>query len=69
VAKSGESAAQPAKLFEKQFVVFDCAGSRFFIFRGDVDLALKHHMQARQSAEAREGIAALNEKLKPNWSK
>jgi hypothetical protein len=33
------------KLFEKQFVVFDCAGSRFFIFRGDVDLALKHHMQ------------------------
>jgi hypothetical protein len=56
-------------LFEKQFVVFDRAGSRFFIFRGDVDLALKHHMQARESAEAREGIAALNEKRKPNWSK
>jgi hypothetical protein len=56
-------------LFEKQFVVFDCAGSRFFIFRADVDLALKHHLQARESAGALEGIAALNEKRKPNWSK
>jgi enoyl-CoA hydratase/carnithine racemase len=28
-----------------------------------------HHLQARESAEAREGIAALNEKRKPNWSK
>jgi len=35
----------------------------------DVDLALKHHMQARESAEAREGIAAFNERRKPNWSK
>ena len=35
----------------------------------DVDLALKHHMQARESAEAREGIAAFNEKRTPNWSK
>jgi len=35
----------------------------------DVDLALKHHMQARESADAREGIAAFNEKRKPNWSK
>lgn len=34
----------------------------------DVELALKHHMQARESAEAREGIAAFNEKRKPNWS-
>src|SRR5205085_8127797 len=34
-----------------------------------VDLALKHHMQARESAEAREGIAAFNEKRTPNWSK
>jgi methylglutaconyl-CoA hydratase len=33
----------------------------------DVDFALKHHMQARESAEAREGIAAFNEKRKPNW--
>jgi enoyl-CoA hydratase/carnithine racemase len=33
----------------------------------DVDLALKHHIQARESAEAREGIAAFNEKRKPNW--
>jgi methylglutaconyl-CoA hydratase len=35
----------------------------------DVDLALKHHMQARESAEAREGIAAFNEKREPNWTK
>jgi len=35
----------------------------------DVELALKHHMQARESAEAREGIAAFNEKRKPNWAK
>ena len=34
----------------------------------DVELALKHHMQARESAEAREGIAAFNEKRKPNWA-
>jgi methylglutaconyl-CoA hydratase len=34
----------------------------------DVDLAVKHHMQARESAEAREGIAAFNEKRKPNWA-
>jgi methylglutaconyl-CoA hydratase len=34
----------------------------------DVDLALKHHLQARESEEAREGIAAFNEKRKPNWS-
>src|SRR5881227_3476918 len=33
----------------------------------DVELALKYHMQARESAEAREGIAAFNEKRKPNW--
>jgi methylglutaconyl-CoA hydratase len=34
----------------------------------DVDLALKHHMRARESAEAREGIAAFNERRKPNWA-
>src|SRR2546421_1078773 len=34
----------------------------------DVDLALKYHMQARESAEAREGIAAFNEKRKPKWA-
>src|SRR6266481_4942296 len=33
----------------------------------DVNLALKYHMAARESAEAREGIAAFNEKRKPNW--
>jgi hypothetical protein len=56
-------------LFEKRFVVLDRAGSRFFISRADVDLALKHHMQARESAEGREGIAAFKEKRKPNCSK
>src|SRR6266545_7032255 len=35
----------------------------------DVDLALKHHLQARESSEAREGIAAFNEKRKPDWAK
>jgi methylglutaconyl-CoA hydratase len=34
----------------------------------DVDLALKYHMQARESVEAREGIAAFNEKRPPNWA-
>jgi len=34
----------------------------------DLELALKHHMQARGSAEAREGIGAFNEKRKPNWA-
>jgi methylglutaconyl-CoA hydratase len=33
----------------------------------DVDLALKYHMQARESEEAREGIPAFNEKRKPKW--
>jgi methylglutaconyl-CoA hydratase len=33
----------------------------------DVDLALRYHMQARESDEAREGIAAFNEKREPNW--
>src|SRR5216110_1960940 len=32
----------------------------------DVDLALKYHVQARDSSEAREGIAAFNEKRPPN---
>lgn len=35
----------------------------------DVDLALKHHIQARESDEAHEGIAAFNEKRRPNWVK
>ena len=35
--------------------------------KDDVDLALKYHLQAWESSEAREGIAAFNEKRKPNW--
>jgi methylglutaconyl-CoA hydratase len=34
----------------------------------DVALALRHHMQARESAEAKEGIAAFLEKRPPKWS-
>ena len=33
----------------------------------DIDLAFKHHMEARESSEAREGIAAFNQKRPPNW--
>jgi methylglutaconyl-CoA hydratase len=33
----------------------------------DVALALRHHMQARESDEAREGIAAFLEKRSPKW--
>jgi methylglutaconyl-CoA hydratase len=33
----------------------------------DIDLALKYHIQARESNEAREGIAAFNEKRPPKW--
>src|SRR6266513_3487366 len=33
----------------------------------DVHLALKYHMQARESDEAREGISAFNEKRRPKW--
>jgi methylglutaconyl-CoA hydratase len=36
--------------------------------KDDVDIALKYHMQARESDEAREGIAAFNEKRKPSWA-
>src|SRR5438128_2022256 len=35
----------------------------------DVDLALKYHLQARESGEAHEGIAAFNEKRKAKWVK
>ncbi|MGI8430910.1 MAG: enoyl-CoA hydratase/isomerase family protein [Chthoniobacterales bacterium] len=33
----------------------------------DVDAALQHHMEARGSVEAQEGIAAFLEKRAPNW--
>src|SRR5215471_12938296 len=35
--------------------------------KDDVELALKYHLQARESDEALEGIAAFNEKRKPKW--
>ena len=34
----------------------------------DIELALGHHMQARESAEAREGVAAFLEKRAPAWA-
>jgi methylglutaconyl-CoA hydratase len=34
----------------------------------DVEKALRHHMEARESAEAKEGIAAFLEKRPPNWT-
>ncbi len=34
----------------------------------DVDRALEHHMEARQSPEAKEGIAAFLEKRAPAWA-
>jgi methylglutaconyl-CoA hydratase len=34
----------------------------------DLDRARAHHVAARNSAEAREGIAAFNEKRAPNWA-
>jgi methylglutaconyl-CoA hydratase len=33
----------------------------------DIELALRHHLEARGSAEAKEGIAAFNEKRPPSW--
>lgn len=38
------------------------------LVKEDVDVALRYHMQARESDEAREGIAAFNEKRKPHWT-
>jgi methylglutaconyl-CoA hydratase len=36
--------------------------------RKDIEIALNYHMKARDSAEAREGIAAFNEKRAPKWT-
>jgi methylglutaconyl-CoA hydratase len=33
----------------------------------DIDVALRHHLEARDSPESKEGIAAYNEKRPPNW--
>src|SRR5690242_17496089 len=34
----------------------------------DIDRALRHHMEARESAEAKEGISAFLEKRPPHWA-
>jgi methylglutaconyl-CoA hydratase len=34
----------------------------------DIETALSHHMQARESAEAKEGVAAFLEKRPPKWA-
>jgi len=36
--------------------------------RADIEIALRHHMDARESAEAHEGITAFNEKRPPSWT-
>ena len=36
--------------------------------REDIERALAHHLDARESLEAKEGIAAFNEKRPPNWT-
>jgi methylglutaconyl-CoA hydratase len=35
--------------------------------RQDIERALRHHMEARESPESKEGITAFNEKRPPNW--
>src|SRR4051794_6125796 len=35
--------------------------------RQDIERALRHHMEARESSEAKEGVSAYNEKRSPNW--
>jgi hypothetical protein len=34
----------------------------------DIERALRHHIEARESPESKEGIAAFNEKRPPNWT-
>jgi methylglutaconyl-CoA hydratase len=34
----------------------------------DIECALRHHLEARGSAESKEGIAAFNEKRPPSWT-
>jgi len=36
--------------------------------REDIELALRHHLEARESPEAQEGIAAFLEKRRPRWA-
>jgi methylglutaconyl-CoA hydratase len=36
--------------------------------REDIDRALRHHLEARESPESKEGIAAYNEKRPPSWT-
>ena len=36
--------------------------------REDIERALRHHLEARESPESKEGIAAYNEKRPPNWT-
>jgi methylglutaconyl-CoA hydratase len=36
--------------------------------REDIEIALRHHLEARDSPESKEGIAAFNEKRPPSWT-
>ena len=64
--KFSESALQgaPGALVQTKRLIDELWGRSV---KQDVDLALKYHMEARESAEAREGIAAFNERRKPKW--
>jgi methylglutaconyl-CoA hydratase len=54
----------PSVLTQTKHLIDELSGRSL---KADIEVALKHHMQARQSAEAREGIAAFNEKRLPKW--
>ena len=36
--------------------------------REDIEIALRHHLEARDSPESKEGITAFNEKRPPSWT-
>ena len=64
--KFAHSASQgaPSALAQTKRLIEELSSSSV---KEDIDLALKYHLQARESPEAREGIAAFNEKRKAKW--
>ena len=64
--KFARSASQgaPGALAQTKRLIEELSSSSV---KEDIDLALKYHLQARESPEAGEGIAAFNEKRKPKW--
>ncbi len=64
--KFARSASQgaPGALAQTKRLIEELSSSSV---KEDIDVALKYHLQARESPEAREGIAAFNEKRKAKW--